>query len=358
MRRQRDPPAGDVPDVQVMHAAHARQARRGVPDLLQADRGRHAFHQDVQRLAQQMQVEPRMSSAITSDRIGSIGRPAGEVDHRPRHHRDDRAEHIRDHVQQRRTRVQVALAAADDEGHRQVQQQADEGHHQHPQACDGRGCEQAPDRLDRDQHHDQQHAQPVDESGDHLRPRQTEAVTQAGGALAEPGGEPRQAERNGVREHVPRVADQRERPEPQAAHQFHAGISQGEQQRHPQGAAAGHAPRECRRLGVVMLVMVMMVMQRHRPSQVRGSGEQAREVVARRPPGGVARQLRQPPRRPSAAQRVHARSPSCRRLPSAGPPATRRRHRADCRRAPDRSPLPAPRARARRCRPRRWRPPC
>ena len=111
VRRQRDALGAHVPHVQVVDAGDARQPASARP-IASYDRcaGTRSISTPVD-CRSSASVERRISSATTSDRIGSIGIQPVAVDDGAGDERRDRAQQVAEHVQQRAARVDAAARA-------------------------------------------------------------------------------------------------------------------------------------------------------------------------------------------------------------------------------------------------------
>src|ERR1700682_1933068 len=122
---ERDLFRGKGPHVQVVHARHKLGARDLLGHRSQVDLSRSAFHEQVDRLANDA---PRAESdqdgnAQRQDRIDV--EPAGEKDHDSGHDDADRRGKVTGHVHQRRPDVQAVSLSPEAEHYKQVDGDAD-----------------------------------------------------------------------------------------------------------------------------------------------------------------------------------------------------------------------------------------
>ena len=173
--------------------------------------GGSAFEEDVRRVAQQLPgaCEDQQADEDANSRVGVA--PAGREDHQRRRYRADRTEDVGDYVTESALEVQApAAGAGEDEDAREVHDEAEHGDRQHEAAQDLRRLLEALVGLREDPDRDRYQRDTVEEGGQDLGSLVAEAPVRGRGLLRQPHGEERDPQREGVREHVPRVCEERE----------------------------------------------------------------------------------------------------------------------------------------------------
>jgi hypothetical protein len=159
-------------------------------------------------------------------------------------------------VQERAAHVQ-ALAAPSREHERGDDVDGDPGERddEDDAPLDLRGVDEPLDRLEEDPRTDQRERRAVDLRRQHADAAEAEGPASGRGPVRDRGGAERQAERGGVREHVPRVREQRERPGDEAEDDLRREQAEDQRKGNGERAAAGvramvvtvvHAPRVMR----------------------------------------------------------------------------------------------------------------
>ena len=192
----RDDPAGEGPDVQVVHGDDPLDALHPPLDVLQRDVRRGRLEQDLHALPQEPPTagDDEERDEHRHDRVGQG--PSGKDDDQGSEERPNRAQEVAHHVQVRGARIQVPVRVVPKQSERnEVHHQARQGHAgEEGTLNDVRGTE-PPDRLEDD---------PGREGGEddtvHQRGKDLEAEIAVGAARV--GGTPghaRREERQGER---------------------------------------------------------------------------------------------------------------------------------------------------------------
>jgi hypothetical protein len=113
-------------------------------------------------------------------------------------------------VQQGGAQIQIALGAAQNQHHRQIDEQPKERDQHDTQAIDIGGLHQPLDRFDSDKYHDQDQCQAVDEGCNDLSACEAVGMSSSRRAARDPTGKPCEPQCKCVREHVAGIAQQRE----------------------------------------------------------------------------------------------------------------------------------------------------
>ena len=240
----------DRPDVQVVNVADARKRPHArAHDRNLGVRGcafeqhvgglahdpNHAGHDQRRDAERDRRVDPR--------RVRGEDRQAAESD-------GSSADHVATHVQQRGPHVHVPVRAAQQrEADAEVDREADGREDRHRFTVRGFGSREAPDRLDRDRDGHAEEEEAVGQRREDLEARVPVAAAVGGGAPHLDCGRHRDAERDGIHEHVRRIGEQRETVRYEAAAEFDAGHDEREDQRRDQ------------RRAVLAVVLVMMSAQ-------------------------------------------------------------------------------------------------
>src|SRR5436189_51631 len=217
----RDHPAGDGPDVEVVHRGHAGDGRDPVVDVREGDvRGRR-LEQHVRALFYQPPgaAQDQQGDQYRDDWVG-LHPPSGQDDH-AREQGADRAEQVAHDVEVRAALVERVVVAA-------MQDRRPKGVGRQSYACDDQ--EQRPVHLcgglepavglepDTERDHDQ--GRPVHERRQDLQPQQSERPLRRHRPLCQCRHDERQAQRGHVGQHVARVGQQGQRVCAPPAHGF------------------------------------------------------------------------------------------------------------------------------------------
>ena len=133
-------------------------------------------------------------------------------------------------MQQRRPCIEIAFSPADDEGDKQIGEQANGRDDHYAKAGNGLGIEQPRYGFHRNHDDDQQHGQAVDEGRHHLGSRKTIGMPAAGGTAGNPRGKCRKPECQCIRQHVAGIAHQCKRMKSCARNEFNHRVAQRDHQ--------------------------------------------------------------------------------------------------------------------------------
>src|SRR6266705_1887072 len=217
----RDHPAGDGPDVEVVHRRHAGDGRDPVVDVREGDvRGRR-LEQHVRALLYQPPgaAEDQQGDQHRDDWIG-LHPPRGQDDH-AREQGADRAEQVAHDVEVRAALVErVGVAAMQDRGPKGVGREsyACDDQEQRPVHLCG-GLEPAVG-LEADTERDHDQGRPVHKRRQDLQPQQSERPLRRHRPLCQCRHDERQTQRGHVGQHVARVGKQGQRVCEPPAHGF------------------------------------------------------------------------------------------------------------------------------------------
>ncbi len=200
-------------------------------------RGR-GLHEDPARLAQQAVGGPehQRRDQQRCDPVGAVEPP--DQDQRAGDRGCDEGKEVGDDMEEGPLDVEAApLGPGEHPRRHQVHHDPDQSHDQDQPALHIRRVDQPADALEDDQRPEQQQRDPVDLGGEDLGP--SHPVGEAAGRrpLGQPQRGQRQPDRNGVREHVARVGDQRQGGAHDPRHEL------GHHEADDQRERAGEAPR-------------------------------------------------------------------------------------------------------------------
>src|SRR5256884_4668933 len=217
----RDHPAGDGPDVEVVHRGHAGDGRDPVVDVREGDvRGRRR-EQPVGPLLYEPPgaAQDQQGDQYRDDWVG-LHPPSGQDDH-AREQGADRAEQVAHDVEVGAALVErVVVAAMQDRGPKGVGRQSYSCDDQEQQSVHTwRGWEPAAS-LEADTERDPDQGRPVHERRQDLQPQQSERPLRRHRPLCQCRHDERQTQRGHVGQHVARVGKQGQRVCEPPAHGF------------------------------------------------------------------------------------------------------------------------------------------
>src|SRR2546429_1736072 len=217
----RDHPAGDGPDVEVVHRGHAGDGRDPVVDVREGDvRGRR-LEQHVRALLHQPPgaAEDQQGDQHRDEGIG-LHPPSGQDDH-ARDQGADRAEQVAHDVEVRAALVErVVVAAMQDRGPKGVGRQSYAGDDQEQRPVHLCGGLEPAVGLEPDTERDHDQGRPVHERRQDLQPQQSERPLRRHRPLCQCRHDERQTQRGHVGQHVARVGQQGQRVGEPPAHGF------------------------------------------------------------------------------------------------------------------------------------------
>ncbi|CAM2197286.1 protein of unknown function [Paraburkholderia kururiensis] len=149
-------------------------------------------------------------------------RPARQQNHARGHDGRHRAQHVAQHMQPCPAQIEVfAVAAVKNEKRDHVRRKTRNRHDHHRLACNGHGRGEPLHGLDHDPRGNDEERAAIHERSENFEPFVAVGKLRGSGALAVVNGDPAEAERGGVADHVAGVGEQRERAGNQAAHHLH-----------------------------------------------------------------------------------------------------------------------------------------
>ena len=231
MRRERREAARHRPDVEIVRLDHLRHRDDRAADVGGVDLLRRHLQEDPGRVAQQAVARPEHERGHdeAGDRVGAI--PARRQDDAARDRRPDECDEVRRDVQERAPHVEaVSTRARQEQRGAEIDRDADERDHKDDPAADVIRRDEPSHGLVEDPDPDQEEGQTVRLGGEDLKPPEAEGPASPGRSRRHRGGEEREAERGRIRDHVPRVREQRERACDDAGHELrgHEGDDQGQ----------------------------------------------------------------------------------------------------------------------------------